>query len=115
MACDARASITGTSMERPLDDDLLECADLVQAPEVLLEWPLVPGRRVAQDEVARMLVGVVDAKHRVDEERAVDLRRHQAGHEVHALDRHRPALVHRTVDRGLDPDEDTGWSGTRPS
>ena len=93
--------------ERPLDDDLLERADLVQPFEVLLERPLAAGRRVAKDEVARMLLGVVDAKHGVNEERALDLGRHEAGHEVDALDRHRPALVHRPVDRRLDADEDT--------
>ena len=39
------------------------------------------------------------------EDRAVDLRRHEARHEMDAFDRHRPALVQGAVDRGLDSDE----------
>ena len=45
------------------------------------------------------------AQHAVDDERALDLRGHHPGHEVHALEHERQALAHRPQDRGLDADE----------
>ncbi len=80
-------------------------ADLGQPVEVLLERALASRRGVADHEVARMLLDGLDPQDRVNEKRALDLGRDEAGDEVDALDRHRPALVERPLDRGLDADE----------
>ena len=61
--------------------------------------------RVADDEVAAVLLDALDVQDGVDEQRALDLGGTMPGHEVDALDRHRPALGQRALDRGLDADE----------
>ena len=48
---------------------------------------------------------VLDLQDGVDDERAFDLGRHEAGHEMDALDHHRPAFGERALDRRLDADE----------
>ena len=47
----------------------------------------------------------LDRQHGVDDEHAVDPPRHHPGHEVHALEHHRPALGERALDRAVDADE----------
>ena len=104
-------SITGTPLASAAhEDQLLELADPVDPVEVLLQRADAAAMAVTDGEVGAVLLDVRDAQDGVDEQRAVDLGGDQPGHEVDALDHHRPALGQRPLDRRLDADEDAGAS-----
>ena len=89
----------------PRDDVILNLADVAKRVQVPLERPSAPRGGIAQPEVARVCFHIVDREHELDDERALDLRRDHPGDEVDALEHHRPALLHDSVDRGTDADE----------
>ena len=86
-------STTGTLSRRARPDDVgLDAPDVVDALEVLVHRANAAGRGVANVEVHAVHVLVGDLEHDMHEQRALELGRQQARHEVHALEHHRPAF-----------------------
>ena len=79
--------------------------DLGQALHVAVDRPDALGADVAAPEMRRVDLLVVDREHALDDERAVEVHVEHPGHEVDALEHHRPALVERALQRRLDADE----------
>ena len=94
---------------RALDDVVLQTPDVVRERlEVLRHRPEPVRGRVADPEVRRVLVLVVDRENAVHDDRVVPVDREHPRHEVHALEHHRPALLERALDRRVDGDEHVG-------
>src|SRR5205823_7399745 len=77
---------------RAPDDVVLDTADVVETVDVLRLRTQAVEPGVADHEVRAVLLLVVDGEHALDDERTVDPGQHP-GHEVDALEHHRPALL----------------------
>src|SRR5581483_7767330 len=85
------------------DDERLQPPYLGEVVEVACERPLAAG--VPGEEVARVLVLVLDRQDARAHERPLQLRRQEPRNEVDALEDDRPALLERTLDRRVHADE----------
>ena len=89
---------------RPLDDVVLDAADLRQARQVLVDRP----HAVRERRGSRSACGGSPrrgSRARTGRRARARARREHPRHEVDALQHHRPALVERPVERRLDADE----------
>src|SRR5438876_1050910 len=82
---------------RAADDVVLDAADVVETVEVLGVRPKAFEAGLPDHEVRAVLLLVVDREHALDDEGALDPRKHP-GHEVHSLEHHRPTFLEGALD-----------------